>query len=116
MITVAIVALLVALAVPAYKDYTIRSKVAECVNGAAVAKVQVSEFRQSLGAIIECERELFGLEGRDEDLGKRTAVDQILELLVAGPDTGDDVARLLRNRGTDAVGQRYRRRGSGHDR
>ncbi len=50
MITVAIVAILVALAVPAYKDYTIRSKVAECINGAAVAKVQVSEYRQSLGA------------------------------------------------------------------
>lgn len=49
MIVVAIVAILVALAVPAYKDYTIRSKIAECVNGAAVAKIQVSEYRQALG-------------------------------------------------------------------
>lgn len=50
MIAVAIVAILVALSVPAYRDYSIRSKIAECVNGAAVAKVQISEYRQSLGA------------------------------------------------------------------
>ena len=31
MIVIAIVAILVALAVPAYRDYTIRAKVAECV-------------------------------------------------------------------------------------
>jgi len=50
MIVIAVVAILVALAVPAYKDYTIRSKIAECINGAAVAKVGISEYRQSLGA------------------------------------------------------------------
>ena len=49
MITIAILAILVALAVPAYSDYSIRSKVAECINGAAVAKVGISEYRQSLG-------------------------------------------------------------------
>ena len=50
MIVIGIVAILVALAVPAYNDYTIRSKVAECINGAAVAKIGVSEYRQTLGA------------------------------------------------------------------
>ncbi len=50
MIVIAIVAILVAIAVPAYKDYTIRSKVAECIDNAAVAKLQVSEYYQSLGA------------------------------------------------------------------
>ncbi len=49
MIVIAIVAILVAIAVPAYKNYSIRSKVVECINGAAVAKVQVSEYRQILG-------------------------------------------------------------------
>lgn len=49
MITVAIVAILVAMAIPAYSDYSIRSKVSECINGAAVAKVGISEYRQSLG-------------------------------------------------------------------
>jgi len=47
MIVIAIVAILVALAVPAYKDYTIRTKVGECVNGAAVPKLAISEYRQS---------------------------------------------------------------------
>lgn len=49
MITIAVIAILVALAVPAYSDYSIRAKVAECINGAAVAKVGISEYRQSLG-------------------------------------------------------------------
>jgi len=50
MITIAIVAILVTLAVPAYKDYTIRAKITECINGAAVGKVGISEYRQTLGA------------------------------------------------------------------
>lgn len=50
MITIGVLGVLVAMAVPAYKDYTIRSKIAECINGAAVAKVGISEYRQSLGA------------------------------------------------------------------
>jgi len=49
MVVIAVVAILTTLAVPAYRDYTIRSKVTECINGAAVAKLQVSEYRQSLG-------------------------------------------------------------------
>lgn len=49
MIVIAIVAILVALAVPAYRDYTIRAKVGECVNQAAVAKLQISEYRQTVG-------------------------------------------------------------------
>lgn len=50
MITIAIVAILVTLAVPAYNDYSIRAKVAECINGAAIGKVSISEYRQTLGA------------------------------------------------------------------
>lgn len=49
MIVIAIVAILVALAVPAYQDYTIRAKVGECINGAAVAKLQISEYFQTTG-------------------------------------------------------------------
>ena len=49
MIVVAIVAILVALAVPAYQDYTVRTKVAECINGAAPLKLSVSEFRMTDG-------------------------------------------------------------------
>ena len=49
MIVIAIVAILVALAVPAYTDYTIRSKVAECINQAAVPKLAISEYAQTTG-------------------------------------------------------------------
>ena len=50
MIVIAIVAILIAMAVPAYQDYTIRSKIAECVNSAAIPKVAISEYKQTLGA------------------------------------------------------------------
>ena len=50
MIVIAIVAILVALAVPAYQDYTIRAKVAECINNGAVPKLSISEFRETTGS------------------------------------------------------------------
>ncbi|MBT8069336.1 MAG: pilin [Gammaproteobacteria bacterium] len=50
MIAIGIVAILVAMAVPAYQNYSVRAKVTECINNSAVAKVQVSEYRQSLGS------------------------------------------------------------------
>jgi len=50
MIVIAIVAILVALAVPAYQDYTIRAKVAECVNAAAVPKLSISEYYETTGS------------------------------------------------------------------
>ena len=49
MIVIAIVAILVALAVPAYQDYTIRAKVGECINAAAVPKLQISEYYETVG-------------------------------------------------------------------
>lgn len=49
MIVIAIVAILVALAVPAYQDYTIRAKVGECVNAAAVPKLAISEYAETAG-------------------------------------------------------------------
>src|SRR5210317_1099308 len=50
MIVIAIVAILVALAVPAYQDYTIRAKVGECINAAAVPKLQISEYYETVGS------------------------------------------------------------------
>ncbi len=61
MIVIAIVAILVALAVPAYQDYTIRAKVSECVNGAAPAKIAVSEYLQSEGGY-PADADLFGID------------------------------------------------------
>ena len=47
MIVIAIVAILLALALPAYQDYTIRAKVAEGLSLASAAKMAVSETCQS---------------------------------------------------------------------
>jgi prepilin-type N-terminal cleavage/methylation domain-containing protein len=49
MIVIAVVAILVALAIPAYQDYTIRSKVGECISNAVVGKLSISEFRLTEG-------------------------------------------------------------------
>jgi type IV pilus assembly protein PilA len=47
MIVVAIIGILAAIAIPAYQDYTVRSKVTEGLNLAASAKIAVSEGFQS---------------------------------------------------------------------
>jgi type IV pilus assembly protein PilA len=48
MIVIAILGILLAIAIPAYQDYTIRAKVSEGLNLAASAKLAVSEYRQSV--------------------------------------------------------------------
>ncbi len=51
MIVVAIIGILAAIALPAYQDYTTRSKVSEVLIMAAPAKLAVSETASSLGQL-----------------------------------------------------------------
>lgn len=57
MIVIAIIAILVAIALPAYQDYTIRAKVGEGLVQAAAAKTAVSE------AAASCATGLAGVDG-----------------------------------------------------
>ncbi|MBB5014574.1 pilin [Rehaibacterium terrae] len=49
MIVIAILGILLAIAIPAYQDYTVRAKVSEGLNMATAAKLGVSETRQTRG-------------------------------------------------------------------
>ena len=51
MIVVAIIAILTAIALPAYQNYTIRSKVSELVVAADGCKTSVTEYYQSQGTL-----------------------------------------------------------------
>jgi type IV pilus assembly protein PilA len=50
MIVIAILGILMAIAIPAYQDYTVRAKVSEGLNLAAATKLAVSETYQSKGS------------------------------------------------------------------
>ncbi|ADC62127.1 pilin [Allochromatium vinosum] len=51
MIVVAIIGILAALALPAYTDYTVRAKVAECVGIISACKTSVSDYYASMNAL-----------------------------------------------------------------
>ena len=53
MIVIAIIAILVAIALPQYQNYTIRTKNGECLSVAAAAKLAVGETAQSLGTLAD---------------------------------------------------------------
>lgn len=53
MIVIAILAILLAIAVPAYQNYTIRAANSECINLAAAVKTAVSETAQSRGVVAD---------------------------------------------------------------
>jgi len=51
MIVIAILAILMAIAIPAYQDYSVRAKVSEAVAAVAPAKLAVAETASALGGL-----------------------------------------------------------------
>ncbi len=61
MIVVAIIGILAAVAIPAYQDYTVRTKVSEGLSLASGAKATVSETRLSMGRWLAAANASYGL-------------------------------------------------------
>lgn len=61
MIVIAIIGILMAIAIPAYQDYTVRAKVSEGLNVAGASKLAVAETRQSLGRFPATSQASYGL-------------------------------------------------------
>jgi prepilin-type N-terminal cleavage/methylation domain-containing protein len=51
MIVIAILGILLAIAIPAYQDYTVRTRTSECFNLQAPVKLQISEYYISNGSM-----------------------------------------------------------------
>jgi len=82
MIVVAIIAILAAIAIPAYQDYTIRSQVSEGPVLADGAKTAVAEFYQNTGR--------FPHNNTSAGLAKDTSISgqYVTKITVAGDDAG----------------------------
>jgi type IV pilus assembly protein PilA len=61
MIVIAIIGILAAIAIPAYQDYTIRSKVSEGLSLAGAAKLAVAETFDSEGRFLTADNASYGL-------------------------------------------------------
>ena len=61
MIVIAIIGILAAIAIPAYQDYTVRSKVSEGLNLAGAAKLAVAETFDSEGSFLSANNGSYGL-------------------------------------------------------
>ncbi|WP_420427203.1 pilin [Algiphilus sp.] len=94
MIVVAIIGILAAIAIPAYQDYTIRSKVSEVLVLASAARTNVGEYYLSTGSMPATTNEA----GINTDAGQSEYVKSIA---FATSSTGTLLTYTLTNLGTD---------------
>ncbi len=94
MIVIAIIAILLALALPAYQDYTIRAKVGEALSVAAAAKLAVSETCQSDPILAIADNSTIGYDFQGSDYVASVEVqagncaDDPVTILVTTQNTG----------------------------
>ncbi len=93
MIVIAILGILLAIAIPAYNDYTIRARVSEGLNVAAATKTAVSETRLSRN----------GFPSTNPDAGVSTTINSTyVTSITVGPNGTIDI--LYRNIDTQVNG------------
>jgi prepilin-type N-terminal cleavage/methylation domain-containing protein len=73
MIVIAILGILMAIAIPAYQDYTVRARVSEGMNLAGAAKLAVAETRSSLGRFAGAFNSSYGLPTAASIVGNNVA-------------------------------------------
>ena len=87
MIVVAIIGILAAVALPAYQDYTVRSKLTEGLVGAASAKVTISEGFQADG--------MAGVTAAAAAINLQPNNSKYVASIVATPATGELVVTFI---------------------
>ncbi|MDR6934885.1 pilin [Luteibacter sp. 3190] len=98
MIVVAIIAILAAIAIPAYQDYTIRSQVSEGPVLADGAKTAVAEFFQNTGRM-PAGNESAGLAPADSIKGQYVTQVEVVDGLITATYGGPKASKRI---GTDA--------------
>ena len=88
MIVVAIVGILAAIALPAYQDYIIRSKMSEGVAALAACKTSVSEYVSTHGTIMPADADTAGCSTRASQYVASLAFDGISQISVVTINTG----------------------------
>ena len=73
MIVIAILGILMAIAIPAYQDYTVRARVSEGMNLAGAAKLAVAETYSSLGRFAGAANTSYGLPLSTSILGNNVS-------------------------------------------
>ena len=87
MIVVAIIGILAAVALPAYQDYTVRSKLTEGMVGASSAKVTISEGFQADGMV--------GVTAAAGSINAQTNNSKYVSTIVANAATGELVVTFI---------------------
>jgi type IV pilus assembly protein PilA len=70
MIVIAIIGILAAIAIPAYQDYTVRTKISEGLNLAGAAKLAVAETYDSEGRWVTANNASYGLPTETSIIGE----------------------------------------------
>ena len=99
MIVIAILGILMAIAIPAYQDYTVRAKVSEGMNLAGAAKLAVAETLSSTSAFPGSNTEAGIVTPLSINGNNVTSVDVqadgVIDILYSGPEIGGDVLQLV---------------------